>query len=562
LASTKVALLSGAVDSLTWSLGADADRVAARCEGWQTARVAERFWKLDPTLWPEADPKDVAERMGWLQLPEMMHQELARLSSFADEIRAEGTRHVVVLGMGGSSLAPDVLRGVFGSRAGFPELLVLDSTHPEAVAALTRRIDPQRAFFLVSSKSGTTTEPLAFYRYFSELIRARGRTPGRSFAAITDPGSPLEKLAGEQGFRTVFRALPTVGGRYSALTMFGLVPAALAGLDVRSLLDRAWTMAEACAPSVPVRENPGLALGAVLGELGTHGRDKLTFYAAAGFAPFPAWAEQLVAESTGKIGKGIVPVVDETYVGLEHYGADRLFVEIQGGSSSDAALAAHTAKLEMAGFPVVRVRIPEPIDLGEEFFRWEMGVAASGMILGINPYDQPDVELAKELARKAMAQPSGPKGDAGVVTVRTADPPEFLRALRDWMNTCRPGDYVAIQAYLAPNEETSTALEQVRRRFLERLSVATTFGYGPRFLHSTGQLHKGGPNTGLFLQLVDSPQHDLAVPGMGYTFGQLIRAQALGDYQALRQKQRRVLRVDLGTDVPGGLIRLTEALDG
>jgi transaldolase / glucose-6-phosphate isomerase len=562
LETKKAALLAGAVDTQTWSLGGYSDPVTARWKVWQETRVSERFWKKDPTLWPDAPPQDVTDRMGWLDLPQMMHDHLPELLAFAEEVRREGIRYVVVLGMGGSSLAPDVFRGIFGSRAGFPELLVLDSTHPDAVAAVARRIDVRHSLFVVSSKSGTTTEPLAFYRYFWEAVRTTGAPPGRHFAAVTDPGTPLEKLAIDQGFRAVFRALPTVGGRYSALTMFGLVPAALIGADVRGLLDRAWTMAEACAPSVPTTENPGLGLGAVLGELARAGRDKLTFYASPGFVPFPAWAEQLVAESTGKVGRGIVPVVDEPMVATGVYGSDRLFVEIQEGASADPALAAHTARLEGAGHPVVRIRLADRLDLGEEFFRWELAVASAGMILGIDPYDQSDVEFAKELARKAMAQPAGADPNAGVRTLRAALPSELSGPLKDWVSSIRPGDYVAIQAYLAPTADTWTRLEGLRRGILETRGVATTVGYGPRFLHSTGQLHKGGPNTGLFLQLVDAPVQDLDVPGAGYTFGQLIRAQALGDYQALRQKKRRVLRVDLGTDVPGGLRLLTEAIDG
>ena len=491
-----------------------------------------------------------------------MQEQVARLENVANQIRSEGFRHVVVLGMGGSSLAPDVLRGLFGHLPGYPELLVLDSTHPDAIASLRRIIDPAHTFFLVSSKSGTTTEPLSFYRYFWEQLRVAGVAPGRGFAAITDPGTPLEKLAREQGFREVFLALPSVGGRYSALTMFGLVPAALIGIDVRALLDRAWTMAEACAPSLPVSENPGLSLGAVLGELGNSGRDKLTFFAAAGFAPFPIWVEQLVAERTGEIDKGIVPVVDEPPISPEQYGSDRLFVEIQVGATPDAALAAHTSRLESAGFPVIRIRVAHSLAVGEEFFRWEVAVASSGMILGIDPYDQPDVELAKELARKAMAQPGGVSGASGVVTVPSADRAALVAAFNRWLASCRPGDYVGIQAYLAPNASTLTTLEALRQGLLERLHVATTFGYGPRFLHSTGQLHKGGPNTGLFLQLVDTPTQDIPVPGENFTFGELIRSQSLGDYQALEQKHRRVLRVDLGADVDGGLQILLGALRG
>jgi len=562
LENKKQVLLARALDPQSWSLGTYTERVDALRKSWQAEGVAARLWRRDPTLWPAAPPQDVADRMGWLQLPEMMREQLAEILVFADEVRREGTRHVVVLGMGGSSLAPDVFRGMFGGRPGYPELIVLDSTHPEAVAAVARRIDPRHTLFLVSSKSGTTTEPLSFYRYFWESVRATGSPPERHFAAITDPGTPLEKLAEEEGFRAIFRALPTVGGRYSALTMFGLVPAALIGVDVRGLLDQAWTMAEECAPSVPSLENPGLSLGAVLGELATHGRDKLTFYASPGFAPFPLWVEQLVAESTGKIGKGIVPVVDEPRVAPGGYGADRLFVEIQERGNVDPDLAAHVARLEGAGHPVVRIRVSDRGDLGQEFFRWELGVASSGMILGINPYDQPDVEFAKELARQAMAHPSSSEGGGGAATTRVADARELARRLTEWMASCHSGDYVGIQAYLSPTDDALAGLRKLRLRLLETLHVATTLGMGPRFLHSTGQLHKGGPNTGLFLQLVDSPGKDLDVPGAGYTFGQLIHAQALGDYQALRQKQRRVLRIDLGSDVPAGLRRLVEAVHG
>jgi transaldolase / glucose-6-phosphate isomerase len=558
----RAALIAGAVDRASWSLGAEQTRVEGRIAAWQAAKFGERFWKLDPTLWPAAPPSDVATRLGWLQLPELMHDELPRLLAFAQQVRAEGFRHVVVLGMGGSSLAPTVFGELFGGRAGFPELLVLDSTHPDAVRALRERLDLPHALFLVSSKSGTTLEPNSFYRYFAEAVRSTGAEPGPHFVAITDPGTPLEKLAETDGFRATFRALPTVGGRYSALTMFGLVPAVLAGVDVRALLDRAWTMAEACAPSVPVPENPGIALGAVVGELAAQGSDKLTFYASQNFAPFPVWLEQLVAESTGKIGKGIVPVVDEPRTSPEHYGGDRLFVEIQEGAMPEAALAAHTARLEAAGFPVVRIQMPGAIEIGEEFFRWEMAVASAGAILGIDPFDQPDVELAKELARAVMSAPAGASTGADVPTVSVDDANALGTAVRAWRELAKPRDYIGIQAYLAPTEETTASLTRMRADLLERTNVATTFGYGPRFLHSTGQLHKGGPNTGMFLQIVDRPNVDVPVPGTDYTFGTIIRAQSVGDYQALRQKGRRVLRVDVGPDALRGLERLAGAVRG
>jgi transaldolase / glucose-6-phosphate isomerase len=521
-----------------------------------------RLWRSDPTVWPDASPQDVATRTGWLQLPEAMQAELPRIRSFAEEVRREGNQHVVLLGMGGSSLAPDVLRRIFGHRRGFPELVVLDSTHPDAIGAVRARIDPARTMFLVSSKSGTTTEPLDFHRYFWEACRLAGVPPGPRFVAITDPGSPLEALAKRESFRAVFPALLTVGGRYSALTTFGLVPAALVGVDVEGLLARARAMAEACGPSIAASQSPGVALGAAVGELAKLGRDKLTFYAAPGLSPFPIWAEQLVAESTGKSGRGIVPIVDEPRVATDRYASDRLFVEIQGPGAKDPGLAEHTGRLEAAGHPVVRIAVADPLDVGQEFFRWELAVALAGSVIGIDPFDQPDVELAKELARKAMADPSAPVTTSNQQDLSRAGSAKFASALGTWLGSCRPGDYVAIQAYLAPTAATTEGLGALRRLLLERLKVATTVGFGPRFLHSTGQLHKGGPNTGLFLQLVDTPVHDLEVPGAGYTFGRLIGAQSLGDLQALTQKGRRVLRVDLGTDVAGGLRRLAEAVRG
>lgn len=554
--------MSGSAEVSAWSLGTETDHVAARWDRWQSEDAPGRFHRADPTFWPAAAASDVESRMGWVDLPEAMASEVARLGEFADAVRAEGFVRAVVLGMGGSSLAPDVLRGTFPTRPGYLELEVLDSTHPEAVASLAARIDPGRTVFLVSSKSGTTTEPLAFYRYFWERVRASGADPRRSFAAVTDPGTPLEQLARDQGFRAVFLARPTVGGRYSALTMFGLVPAALLGIELSTLLERAATMARACGPDVRVRDNPGLALGAAIGELASRGRDKLTFYGAGGFRSFPVWAEQLVAESTGKIGRGIVPVAGEPFAPVEEYGPDRCFVEIQDDTDPDPILAAHTARLAAAGFPVLRFGIPDRRSVGAEFFRWEVAVASAGSILGIDPFDQPDVELAKELARQAMAAPRGASALSDEAAIPVGERTHLVRTLREWQGSCRTSDYVGIQAYLAPTPATSAKLLALRRRLLEKLHVATTVGYGPRFLHSTGQLHKGGPNSGLFLQLVDAPPHDLVVPGAGYSFGELIRAQALGDYRALRQKQRRVLRVEVGSPAPGGVQRITEALDG
>ncbi|MBI4279188.1 MAG: hypothetical protein HY660_12100 [Armatimonadetes bacterium] len=501
-----------------------------------------------------------------------MHEQLDELAAFAAAVVADGIRHVVLLGMGGSSLAPEVFQRTFGHAAGYPELLVLDSTHPAAVRAIEARIGLRDTLFVVSSKSGTTTETLSLFRYFWHRVGAVTDAPGRHVVAITDPGTPLERLARERGFRRTCLAPPDVGGRYAALTVFGLVPAALIGMDVHRLLDRVWTMAEACAFCIPAPVNACLALGAALGELALAGRNKVTFLASRSLAALPDWIEQLIAESTGKDGRGIVPVVGEPLGTLDVYGADRVFALLLLEQDDDCGeLDGCIGRLQEHGHPVVSIRLSEKTDLGQEFFRWEVAVAAAGAVLGIHPFNQPDVELAKELARQVMAQQdpasaraagmekhtlAGEEGD----TVPAADTGALVRALRGWTAEARTGDYVALQAYLAPAPETTAALRRLQVTLRDRLRVATTRGYGPRFLHSTGQLHKGGPNTGLFLQLVDDPGDDLPIPETTDTFGALIRAQALGDYLALRRRGRRVLRVDLGRDVPGGLARIAEAL--
>jgi transaldolase/glucose-6-phosphate isomerase len=465
--------------------------------------------------------------------------------------------------MGGSSLAPEVFQRMFGNASGYPELIVLDSTHPAAVRSVESELDLPRTLFLVSSKSGTTTETLSFFRYFWQRVSQVTGAPGRHFVAITDPTTPLERLARERGFRAVFRAQRDVGGRYSALTVFGLVPAALIGLDIHRLLDEAWTMSEACAFCVPGAENPGLTLGATLAEGALAGRDKITFLTSASLAAFPTWAEQLIAESTGKNGKGIVPIVEEPAVRPDAYAADRLFVYLHLQEGTDTELREQIDALEAAGFPTLRIQLSDTTDLGQEFFRWEVAVAAAGAALGIHPFDQPDVELAKQLASKAMkpkqrgASPAS-SGEGEPVAVEHAE--QLRQALKTWLAGARPRDYIALQAYLPPNAATTTELQALRASLLDRFRLATTLGYGPRFLHSTGQLHKGGPNTGLFLQIIDVPAEDVPVPETDYTFGELIHAQALGDYQALRQRGRRVLRVSLGSDVARGLQLLQEAL--
>ncbi len=553
------ALLSAQVTRQQSRLGLHQQKVDERLDAWRTTHLCRRFWQKDPTIWARDPVPELADRLGWLDLHEAMHDQLDDLHSFAMEIRNERFSHAVLLGMGGSSLAPEVYYETFGSADGHPALLVLDSTHPGAVRDAQSRIDPGQTIFLVSSKSGTTLETLSLFRTFWDRVSRNGPEAGRHFVAITDPGTPLEDLARERGFRHVFSAPPTVGGRYSALSVFGLVPAAIIGIDVHRLLDRAWTMAEASSFCVGEAANPSLQLGATLGELGLAGLDKVTFVTSPGLAAFPSWLEQLIAESTGKDGKGVVPVASESPGSPESYGNDRLFVFLALEGDDAERLEQRARALEAAGHPVVYIRLTEKADLGQEMFRWEMAVAAAGAVLGIHPFNQPDVQLAKDLARQAMSSAGEAQAASDNGATSASDPQALARELDRW-GRVQPGDYAAIQAYLAPTPDTTAALQEIRLALRYRFGVATTLGYGPRFLHSTGQLHKGGANNGLFLQLIDEPLDDVPVPETDYTFGALISAQALGDYRALVQRQRRVLRVNLGHDVRGGLARLQEAL--
>jgi transaldolase / glucose-6-phosphate isomerase len=540
-------------------LGRYESAVQARLERWQSEGFGRRLWAKDHTVWSAQPVPELTDRLGWLKLPESMRTQAEDLARFGQEVRAAGFRTAVVLGMGGSSLAPEVFARTFGSASGYPAITVLDSTHPEAVRSLAARLDPSRTLFVVSSKSGTTTETLSLFRAFwqwSAESLASTSEAGRRFVAVTDPGSTLEKLARERGFRAVFNAPEDVGGRYSALTNFGLVPAALLGVDVRELLVRARAMAEACTG--PATSNPGLVLGAALGELALAGRDKVTFLASRGIDSFPDWIEQLVAESTGKIGRGIVPVVGERVGEPGAYGQDRFFIGLSQGD--DKALEMRLAALETVGHPVARFRLTDPADLGREMFRWEMATAAAGAVLGVNPFDQPDVQLAKELATRAMKERSSGAPAAPADEVLASDSGLLGSALEHWLAGAGAGSYLGVHAYLPAVQETTELLHDIQARLRDRTLLATTFGYGPRFLHSTGQLHKGGLDAGHFLQIVDEPEHDLPVPETDFTFGTLIRAQADGDRSALEQRGRRVVRVNLGSDVPGGLARLRGAL--
>ncbi len=540
-------------------LGKYQRRVEKRLKEWQVAEIGKRIWQKDHTVWSKDAQPELTDRLGWLELPETMAQQVAALSAFADKAKADGMKHVVLLGMGGSSLAPEVFQETFANGSGYPKLRVLDSTHPAAVKAVEREIDLVQTIFLVSSKSGTTTETNSFFFYFWDKLKKLGADAGPHFVAITDPATPLEKLAKERNFRGIFNAPEDVGGRYSALTMFGLVPAALIGVDIGAVLARARRMAAACGAAVADGKNPGLILGAALGELTLAKRDKVTFLCSPSLAAFPSWVEQLIAESTGKEGKGIVPVANESVSAPEQYGSDRFFVYLRLVGDENHMLDRQVAALETNGHPVARMDLHDKHDVGQEFFRWEFAVAAAGAALAINPFNQPDVQLAKDLSKKAMSESGG--GAAKLKDeVSAVDGAALTKAVTTWLGKKKARDYVVVQAYIEPSRANAAELQALCAAVQNRLGVATTLGFGPRFLHSTGQLHKGGPNCALVLQIVDQPADHLAVPETNYTFDALIQAQAIGDFTALKQRRRRALRVNLGSDCATGLQRLADCL--
>ncbi|HKT60952.1 MAG TPA: bifunctional transaldolase/phosoglucose isomerase [Gemmatimonadales bacterium] len=504
--------------------------VAVRLDRMDSAQLPKRIWDRDPTVWKDdPDTPEIRDRLGWLTVGKAMAQQAKTLAAFAGEVRGEFGK-VVLCGMGGSSLAPEVLWRSFGAapRApGYPELHVLDSTDPRAVRQAGEG-DLTRTLFIISSKSGTTQESDSFFRYFWE--RTGGR--GAQFVAITDPDTPLERLAAERRFRRSFLNPSDIGGRYSALSYFGLVPAALIGIDVATLLHRAHRMAEACAACVSALDNPAAWLGAILGEGALAGRNKATFVLSPGIASFGLWAEQLIAESTGKEGKGILPVADEPLGPPEVYGDDRVFVGMSLAGEADAETDARLAALEHAGHPVVHLRLEDRYDLGQEFFRWEFATAVAGAVLRINPFDQPNVAESKANTKAVLARRDQPS------------PAATAAELKRFLGGIRPGDYLAIMAYLPPTPDNDRRLAAIRLRLRDRLKVATTLGYGPRYLHSTGQLHKGGPPVGHFLQIAQPAPDDLSIPGEPFGFGELEAAQAEGDLQALRSRGRPAIRID------------------
>ena len=532
-------------------------------------RWAARLFDRDTTLW--TDDAEVAEaisdRLGWLDAPAHFALQAAALEGFGDGAREAGFDTAVVMGMGGSSLAPDILHRTFGTIEGYLGLRILDSTDPAAVAATVDDLDPLETLWIVASKSGTTTEPLAFLADAWARIDAAleaaisDQQPGEFVIVITDPGKSLEAIPHHDELRERFLNPPDVGGRYSALTYVGLVPASLIGIDVDALLETGAQMLDACRTS-DAPGNPGLLLGLAIGTLAAAGRDKLTFLADDAISSFGSWAEQLLAESTGKHGKGIVPVDLEPVREAAAYGADRAFVSLSlaGGTagSRDTLLSA----LEAAGHPVIRIELDDPIDLAGEAIRWEVATAFAGAVLGIDPFDQPNVEEAKELTRRVLsgaAVEDDGEADPGAIFLRAHDEASLAEMLRPTLKALAVPNYVAIQAFIAPSPAVDKRIADIREA-LGATGCATTAGYGPRFLHSTGQLHKGGPPTGVFLQLTSDHPVDLAIPGWPYTFGQLIDAQARGDREALRAHDRPVVQVHLGDDLADDLAILERAV--
>ncbi len=552
------------------------DRIDEALAELQRERVMDRIWAKDHTVW-KPGPKEIANRLGWLASPSAMLERVGEIDAFAKAVRSGGVARVVLLGMGGSSLAPEVFAKTFGSAPGCPELSILDSTDPGAVLRVALDLDPDRTLFVVSSKSGTTVEILSLFKFFHRwaVERLGGDRAGRHFAAVTDPGSALEALAREHGFCRVFLNDPDIGGRFSALSFFGLVPAALIGVDIGTILERAATMAANCdAGNCPVAgDNRGARLGAYLGRLAQLGRDKLTLITSPSLQYFGDWVEQLVAESTGKEGKGILPVLREAPGRTETYGADRLFVGLE--AAGEPLRTAFVRSLEEAGHPVEILRVHDPCDLGGQFFLWMMATAVAGRFLGVNPFDQPDVEAAKAAARQAIkafkAQGRLPEESpalrfGGVEVYGAVKGTDTMSALEGFLEDIPPGGYISIMAWLPPSDETDILLQIFRTRLRDRYRVPVTVGYGPRFLHSTGQLHKGDGGRGVFIQLTADCEEDVPIPdGPGaqapaLTFGILEAAQAAGDRQALLARGRRVIRLHLGPDIGGRLALLSEGI--
>ncbi len=562
--------------SLPESLAAS---VKAGISDWQSNKKMQRLWGRDASLWTGTDE---ANWLGWLDIVEDQLSHPVELRNLAKEVWSAGFKDAMLLGMGGSSLGPEVLRMTFGKSAGYPDLHVLDSTDPAQIKAFENKIDIARTLFIVSSKSGSTLEPNIFKQYFFERTKqvVGADKAGSHFMAITDPGSKMQTVAEGDQFRHIFFGRPSIGGRYSVLSHFGMVPAAVIGIDTKKFLDRAQEMVKACSPGASVEQNPGAVLGIILGTAAIAGRDKVTIVTSPDISDLGAWLEQLLAESTGKEGKGIIPVDREELGAPEVYGNDRVFAYIHTEHATEARCETKLAALEKAGHPVVRISMADIYDLGAEFFRWEIATAVAGSIIGINAFNQPDVEASK-IATKSLTSQYEEKGslpeekpileedgiklftdekNAADLAKAAGSEKSILSYLRAHLRRIHGGDYFALLAYVQMDDAHEKSLQTIRHEVRDRKHVATCLGFGPRFLHSTGQAYKGGPNSGVFLQITCDDAVDLPVPEQKYTFGIVKAAQARGDFQVLAERGRRALRVHLGKDVDAGLARLSKAV--
>ncbi|MGB6472265.1 MAG: bifunctional transaldolase/phosoglucose isomerase [Candidatus Acidiferrales bacterium] len=572
--------LAPAVNGLTYKLPENlATAVKSALEDWTINKKIERLWARDSSLWTNTDE---SKWLGWLAVTDEQLAQRGRFQRVAQDIRAAGFTHAVLLGMGGSSLCVEVLEKTFGKFPGGPQFHVLDSTDPAEIRAVEASIDISKTVFIVSSKSGSTLEPNIFKQYFFERARqAVGAAEvGKRFIAITDPGSHMQKVAETDHFRDIFYGLPTIGGRYSALSNFGMVPGAIQGVDVVKFLDQVDKMVHACGSSVPADRNPGAILGAILGAGQKSGRDKVTIFASPGISDVGAWLEQLLAESTGKQGKGLIPVDREAIGAPDVYGNDRVFAYLRLESAPDAKQDAAVAAIEKAGQPVIRIAVPDIYAIGQEFYRWEIATAVAGSIIGINAFNQPDVEASKIETRKltdeyektgSLPVESPFLEQDGIKLFTDAKNAAALKKaagsdislngyLRAHLARIGAGDYFALLAYVQMNDAHESQLQQTRLAVRDKKHSATCLGFGPRFLHSTGQAYKGGPNSGVFLQITADDASDLAVPGQKYTFGVVKAAQARGDFGVLAERDRRALRVHLGSDVAAGLAKLHQAV--
>src|ERR1044072_77503 len=569
--------MTASINSQTFSLSPNLSKhVSDTLDEWSANKKVAQLWAGDASLW---SGEDEDKWVGWLTLVDEQRKTLRRFANFAAEVKDAGFAHALVLGMGGSSLCPEVLRKSFGRIQGFPELHVLDSTDPAQVSSFENKIDLTNTLFFVSSKSGTTLEPNIFKQYFFERVREAvgDDEAGQRFIAITDPGSKLREAAEHDKFRKIFLGVPSVGGRYSAFSDFGLAPACAMGIDVERFLGKADAMAQACRLSP--KDNPGVILGAVLGVAHNEGRDKITIVASPGINDLGAWLEQLIAESTGKNGKGVIPVDRESLGPPDIYGDDRVFAYLRLLTAPDPSQDAAIEKISSAGHPVVRISLPDVYDLAQEFFRWEIATATAGAIIGINPFNQPDVEASKIETRKLTEQyeqtGSLPKetpifendGTKLYADAKNASDLEKVVSdrslsgyLKAHLDRVKPNDYFALLAYIEMNDAHERELQSARHAVRDAKRVATCLGFGPRFLHSTGQAYKGGPDSGVFLQITCDDAAELKVPDQKYTFGVVKAAQARGDFAVLAERGRRALRVHLGADVGADLAKLNESL--